>query len=388
MIKHLIAILGLDKTGFDAGMAAAGKQVDKFGAGLKSSLAGAFGAAAFIALGRSAIEASDGIDELSERLGITNKQAQEFSLAAKLGGADSEFFATKFEKLRKTLREGIAKGENPLAAFGLDATADPSQAIEGLAKVIQDTGLNAEQATAMVDLFGKGAGRMVNVLGDLQNARKGAFFFSDEDVQGLKTAADLMTKLGTTAEVALTKVVKLASRMTAVNFLGLDPFGLFKTEKKTAPIDETGILEDQAKKEESAKVHMAIQDRILKINKDAEDIAEKNRVAGLSTEERLLELAQEREKIFQRIAATEEERAQKQLDLAKNEADIIGLSKDPAKKSGARFQINETAMGRIGAFTGAAASASLTPGQVQQIQQLQKIYDAMVIKGIVVRDSR
>jgi hypothetical protein len=387
MIKHLTAVLGLDKTGFDAGMAAAGKQVNQFGAGLKSSLAGAFGASAFIALGRSAIEAADGIDELSERLGITNKQAQEFSLAAKLGGSDSEFFATKFEKLRKSLRDGIAKGENPLADFGLDATADPVSAIESLANIINTTGLNAEQATAMVDLFGKGAGRMVNVLGDLKNARKGAFFFSDEDVQGLKTAADLMAKLGTTAEVALTKVVKLASTRTAVNFLGLDPFGLFKTEKKKAPIDETGILEDQAKKEEAAKVHMAIQDRILKINKDAEDIAEKNRVSRLSTEERLVELAKEREGIFQRIAATEEERAQKQLDLAKNEADIIGLSKIPDAKESS-FKINETAMGRIGAFTGAAASAALPPGQAQQLQQLQKIYDAMVIKGIVVRDSR
>ena len=106
MIKHLTAVLGLDKTGFDAGIAAAGKQVNQFGAGLKSQLAGAFGATAFIALGRSAIEAADGIDELSERLGVTNKQAQEFSLAAKLGGSGSEFFATKFEKLRKSLRDG------------------------------------------------------------------------------------------------------------------------------------------------------------------------------------------------------------------------------------------------------------------------------------------
>lgn len=387
MIKHLTAVLGLDKTGFDAGMAAAGKQVNQFGAGLKSQLAGAFGASAFIALGKSAIEAADGIDELSERLGITNKQAQEFSLAAKLGGSDSEFFATKFEKLRKSLREGIAKGENPLAAFGLDSTADPVSAIESLANIISTTGLNAEQATAMVDLFGKGAGRMVNVLGDLKNAKKGAFFFSDEDVQGLKTAADLIAKLGTTAEVAITKVVKLASRMTAVNLFGLDPFGLFKSEKKTAPIDETGILEEQARKEEAAKVHMAIQDRILKINEQAEDIAKKNRDAGLSDEERLVELAAEREKIFERIAKTEEERAQKQLDLAKNEAEIIGVSKVGPQKEN-RFHVNESAMGRIGAFTGAAASAALPPGQAQQLQQLKNIHDALVTKGIIVIDAR
>jgi hypothetical protein len=391
MIKHLTAVLGLDKTGFDAGMAAAGKQVNQFGAGLKSSLAGAFGASAFIALGRSAIEAADGISELSERLGLTNQQTQEFAMAAKLGGADSEFFATKFEKLRKSLQEGIAKGENPLEAFGLEATADPVKALNEIDRVIREVGLSSSQTTALVELFGKGAGKMVNILGDLQNAKEGVLFFSDDEIQNLKSADDLLTKFGNTAKVALAKLInpKLGPLTQLLGAMGINAFGVLDApEQGRKGIDETGVLEKQAAAEESAKVHMAIQDRILKINKDAEYIAEKNRVAGLSTEERLVELAEEREKIFQRIAATEEESAQKQLDLANNEADIIGLSKDPAKKADGAFRINETAMGRIGAFTGAAASAALPPGQAQQLQQLQKIYDAMVIKGIVVRDSR
>ncbi len=387
MIKHLTAVLGLDKSGFDAGMAAAGKQVNNFGAQLKGQLAGAFGATAFIALGKSAIEAADGIDELSERLGLTNQQTQEFSLAAKLGGADSEFFATKFEKLRKALRDGIAKGENPLSVFGLDSTSDPVRALEELARVFDETGFNAEQATAMMDIFGKGAGKVVNILGDLKNAKQGTIFFSDEEIQKLKDTADWFTKLGNNAKVAFAEIASGAVK--AVNWLGV---GLEKnvprfggaTPSKKSGIDETGILERQAAAEEAAKVHMAIQDRILKINKEAEDLAEKNRVEGLSTEERLLELAEAREKIFQRIAATEEERAQKQLDLAKNEADIVNLSKTPAEKVN-HFKVNETAFGRIGAFTGAAAQAAEPQ---RQTEQLRKIFDVMNGKGILVRDAR
>jgi len=269
MIKHLTAFLGLDKTGFDAGMAAAGKQVNRFGDDLKRTLAGAFAAGAFIALGKSAIEAADGIDELSERLGITNRQAQEFSLAAKLGGSDSEFFATKFEKLRKTLRDGIAKGENPLAAFGLNATSDPVQAIESLANVISETGLNAEQATAMVDLFGKGAGRMVNILGDLQNARKGSLFFSDDEIQTLKDTADWFTKVGNNAKVAFAEITK--GFVNAVNWLGV---GLEKNVPKfgggnqlgKTRIDETGIIENQAAAQEAAPFNSDVRSHSSKIS--------------------------------------------------------------------------------------------------------------------------
>jgi hypothetical protein len=393
MIKHLTAVLGLDKTGFDAGMAAAGKQVNQFGAGLKSSLAGAFGASAFIALGRSAIEAADGFDEMSERLGITNKQAQEFSLAAKLGGSDSEFFSTKFEKLRKSLREGIAKGENPLAAFGLDATADPVQAIEALARIIQDTGLNAEQATAMVDLFGKGAGRMVNVLGDLKNAKSGALFFSDNDIQSLKDADDLLTKIGKTAKVAFSKVALFSTSLKGASFMSNPLLGALDIggagKKKNATIDETGILERQAAAGAAAKVHMAEQDDLLKIQADANRIFEQNRVAKLTTEERMNELLKEQKTLRENLIGTEEDEIGTQMmrkRLAEVEAGIISGEKLKTPKGA--FKINETAMGRIGAFTGAAASAALPPGQAQQLQQLQKIYDAMVIRGIVVRDSR
>jgi hypothetical protein len=392
MIKHLTAVLGLDKTGFDAGMAAAGKQVNQFGAGLKSSLAGAFGASAFIALAKSAIEAADQIEEISERLGVTTIQAQQFALAAKMGGSDVEFFAVKLEKLRKSLTEGIAKGENPLDVFGAEATTDAVKAMEIFANAFSNGGMTGEQETRYFDLIEKGAGKLKIILGGLNDARGGALFFSEEDVQRGKQVSDYIDKAGVSLKTLFMMSIdpKKGPLTQLLGAMGINAFGVLdapKVKPKTG-VDEAARLSKleaeriaQLEREEWAQ-------RMFRIESQTEDIAEKNRIAGLSTEERLVELAAEREKIFQRIAATEEERAQKQLDLANNEADIIGLSKDPAKKADGAFRINETAMGRIGAFTGAAASAALPPGQAQQLQQLQKIYDAMVIKGIVVRDSR
>lgn len=389
MIKHLTAIFGLDKTGFDAGMAAAGKQVDKFGANLKGQLAGAFGATAFIALGRSAIEAADGISELSERLGLTNRQTQEFAMAAKLGGADAEFFATKFEKLRKSLQEGIAKGENPLEAFGLEATADPVKALNEIDRVIREVGLSSSQTTALVELFGKGAGKMVNILGDLENAKNGVLFFSDDEIGSLKEADDLLTKLGNTAKVAFAKIALGSTQVS--KFMALGPAALIggETNKPRVAIDETGILQNQADREQAAKIHMAEQDELLKIQADANRIFEQNRVAKLSTEERMNELLKEQKTLRENLIGTEEDEIGTQMmrkRLAEVEAGIISAEK--VKAPNGKFHINETAMGRIGAFTGAAAAASLPPGQAQQLQQLQKIHDALVIKGIIVKDAR
>lgn len=389
MIKHLTAILGLDKTGFDAGMAAAGKQVNQFGAGLKSQLAGAFGATAFLALGRSAIEAADGISELSERLGLTNRQTQEFAMAAQLGGADAEFFATKFEKLRKSLQEGIAKGENPLEAFGLEATADPVKALNEIDRVIREVGLSSSQTTALVELFGKGAGKMVNILGDLENAKNGVLFFSDDEIGSLKDADDLLTKLGNTAKVAFAKIALGSAQVS--KFMALGPAALLggETAKPRVAIDETGILQRQAEREQAAKIHMAEQDDLLKIQADANRIFEQNRVAKLSTEERMNELLKEQKTLRENLIGTEEDEIGTQMmrkRLAEVEAGIISAEK--VKSPNGKLHINETAMGRIGAFTGAAAAASLPPGQAQQLQQLQKIHDALVIKGIIVKDAR
>lgn len=391
MIKHLTAVLGLDKTGFDAGMAAAGNQVNQFGAGLKSSLAGAFGASAFIALGKSAIEAADQIEEIADRLGVTTIQAQQFALAAKMGGSDAEFFAVKLEKLRKSLREGISKGENPLDVFGAEATTDAAKAMEIFANAFSSGGMTGEQEARYFDLIEKGAGKLKTILGGLKDARGGALFFSDDDIARGKEMSDWIDKAGVSLKTLFMMSIdpKNGAFAQIMGAMGVNAFGVLddpKSQPKTG-IDESDFLANKDKERIAQLEREEWAQRMFRIESQTENIAENNRISGLSTEERLVELASEREKIFQRISATEEERAQKQLDLAKNESDIIGLSKVPDAKESS-FKINESAMGRIGAFTGAAASAALPPGQAQQIQQLQKIYDAMVIKGIVVRDSR
>ncbi len=387
-ILRLVGQLGLDKTGFDAAMTAANKQVASFGSGLKGQLAGAFGAVAFVAFAKSVIETGDALDELSERLGISVGQAQEFSLAAKLGGSDADFFAVRFEKLRAALRKGASSGENPLEVFGIGATTDTASAIQQLATLIQTTGLNAEQATKFVEIFGKGSGKLINVLGDLKTAQ-GAMKFDPEQIRNLKEAADAWLLFGNNVKVAASNLFFASDiNRRVLEDMKSDP----EDGVPVGPtLDEAKILSDKAESDELEKMADDLaedtQKRINEIVKDTATIAEKNRISALSNEERLVELAEEREAIFNRIATTEEERAQKALDIANNEAAIIGLSKEKKEKIG-KPDISESTFGRIGVFTGASSSASATANQVKMADSLTKIHDALINKGIIVKDAR
>lgn len=389
----LIAELGLNKTGFDAGMASAGKQVNKFGSDLKSALAGSFSAAAFLALTNATIEAANAVNDLAERLQIGQQEAQEFALAAKLGGADVAFFAKKFEHMRGVLREAQQAGKNPLSAFGIEFTGDPAKAVRELARAIEQSGVNAAQSAQLVELFGQGAGKMIGVLADLRNANSGTLFFSDDDIASLRDADDLWNKIANNVKVVWAKLInpRYGPLTQILAKMGIDPFGV--NQKDSNPeIDNEAV----AQKEKESRIAELVQRRIIRLEEEAFQLRRRNIEATTGAEERLNQLYKEREGIFARVATTAEERAMKERDMLKNEADIIALSKQPEQSEKAAdsekvrqsHSISETAFGRIGAFTGAAAGAAVPQLLQQQVNHLNAVRDALVSRGITVRDVR
>ena len=372
-LLNLVGRISLDGGPFKQTLQGLKKEASSFGSVISGQLSGLVGAGAMIGLAKSAIEAADKIDEVAERLGVSTLEAQQFALAAKLGGTEIDFFATKFEKLRDALRSGAAKGENPMAVFGIGATTDPAVAMKGLSDLIIDVGLSAEQSTAFVELMGKGSGKLINVLGDLRNAKGGTLFFSDDDIRNLKTADDLLTKFGNTARVAFAKLIdpKLGPLTQLLGAMGINAFGVLdKPAQRKAPVDEAPMLADMAAKEEAAKVHMAVQERLLKINKEISTIEEKNRIAGFTDDEMRVDLALRREEIFKRIARTEEERAQKELDLRLNEQAILGVSKVSAKTSSPL----KDSLTSVGNFIGMNPNS----GQMKELSEMNRKLESIV----------
>lgn len=324
-IEKLIAHLGLNKTGFDSGIRFAEKQVNKFGTKMVKTLAGAFSIVAIAGMARQAMETAKNIDQLANRFNLTTDEVQ-------LLQAESDKTGTSFSDLTKD------------------------------AKKLEET---------------------------LSRLRGGDVLFSREQVETLKNAKEIIDEFKNQAGVEIAGF--LGEQHPGVRS-GLqrsrgNPSAIVDVETSAS---QKAFIEEEARKKREAKARMAIINDALEIQKKADEISEKNRRNVLPVEEQITDLTKEREAIFKRETSNQVEMAQKQFDLAKNEEDLIRLSKTPEEKdkAGKGFGIAESAFGRIGAFTGAAAAASVTPGQAQQIQQLQKIYEAMVSKGIIVKDAR
>ena len=237
------------------------------------------------------------------------------------------------------------------------------QALQGLKKEASSFGsVLSGQLSGLV-----GAGAMIGL------AKGGTLFFSDDDIRNLKTADDLLTKFGNTARVAFAKLIdpKLGPLTQILGAMGINAFGVLdKPAQRKAPVDEAPMLADMAAKEEASKVHMAVQERLLKINKEIATVEEKNRIAGFTDDEMRVDLALRREEIFKRIARTEEDRAQKELDLRLNEQAILGVSKVSAKTSSPL----KDSLTSVGNFIGMNPNS----GQMKELSEMNRKLESIV----------
>lgn len=319
----LLSIFGkisLDSSQFDAALNHVAKGGESLGKKLKSSIGaavlGAFSIHTITNFARGIGELASEVKDLQDRLGVSAKDAQDFGLAAKLGGQSAETFAKALEKIRLA----SAKGDNPLSIFGV--TADQMRAgvpaLRQLAEGMKGFTGTPEQTKALADVFGtRGLGQVVNMVSELENV-KGALTFTDKEVSNIDKALDVWKTAMQSMKVAAVRLIGLHPSMLLTRTLG-------GSAKAPVPTAET-MEETEAQGELRRKAHMATQDRILDIDKEAARVAEETRVAQLTKEERLNELIQERERLFSTVAKTEEERARKALNLVKNESAIAALS--------------------------------------------------------------
>lgn len=373
MIKHLTAFLGLDKTGFDAGMAAAGKQVNRFGDDLKRSLAGAFSIAAVTAFTRNLIQTVSHIEDLSKKVGVSTETLQELEYSAKLTGSSIDAVATSLRALAKARLESLqdpnSKAGQVFAAMGISNEELKSQSLEQtfkrIAEVIRTTDFGASELAMVNELLGRSGDELIPMFkAGLQEsaaeARNLGLIIEDGVVNAIDEAGDSIDRLGQKLKTTVAPAVK------------------FIADKLRDTYDFADILVGNV----GAIAGTLMGGGSLKEAREA------GREHVFSVLNRREEEAAKREKELEARknggAPEEEKRQAKQFEFAAKQ-----VQEKAARETKDRIaQIPETALGRIGAFTGAAANAALPPGQSQQIQQLQKIHDALVRNGIIVRDAR
>ena len=386
----LPAKITLDKTGFDAGINAAAKKAEQFGKDLKTQIAGAFTAAAVTAaigkiidFARESIQAAEAVGDLAERLNMGTEDAQAFALAAKTGGADVAFMAAKIEKLRDFMSKG-----GSLADFGIES-GNLTEVLNQFSELSR-SGMSDNQLTKFAEIFGKGAGRLVNVLGDLKEARE-AMRFSREDVDAAKDFEDSLARMVNTVRVFAVKGMR---NFGFLRLFGSDQSG--EREKRRMRVEDIAAQAEAAANEESdRKANMATQERIVQMEKETIDLNERARKRALTDEQRLLEIKQEIA-VLENNLATETPDAgglfgegyymmQKRMAELRNEMIDSSGKIHPIENSFTPFTPQSDQFQRIGAFTGSAGQAAQMDLARRNLTVLERLRDDLVRRGVLVR---
>lgn len=371
----LIAELGLNKTGFDAGMASAGKQVNKFGGDLKSALAGAFAASAVIAFTRQIIESVSRVNDLSERLNVSAEALQAMDYAAKQSGTSLETVAGAFRALSKARLEAMqdpnSKAGQVFSAIGIGNAELKATNLEGIfrriASTVQSTDFGASELAMVEELLGRSGGELIPMFKagleqSTEEARRLGLVLSEDVVQKIDDVGDSLDRIAAKFKATVAPAIGFV----ADKFRDMMDLGEILVGNVGAIIGTKMGGGTWAEAREAGRQHVF--DVIAR--REQEDAAQKEKAdrrrAGLP-------------------ANPEAERVAREFQFQPTEKKAA-VERERAARGG--FHIQETAFGRIGAFTGAAAGAAVPQLLQQQVNHLNAVRDALVSRGITVRDVR
>jgi len=331
---RLTARLGLDKTGFDAGMTKATNQVMSFGAGLAAQLAGAFSVAAMAQYLNGLTDTVTRIKDLSEQYGVTAGEVQKADFALKQSGLRFEDLSSALTALGRHRRDAAEGNEELLKTFDrfgitLENLNDPAlrtfDILQKIAAAQKEGNLTAQEQVALMDLLGPRAAKLVNILSDLGTTKIDVI--SDDAIQRIDAAVKYLErfkqKLDQIAATKLAQVLQLASFLP----------GLGGRERLAEEF--------------------------------AEAIAGGLRPAGNAAEAGLANMAGHKPK------------------EPGNLWDIAAAKTTTAKPAG----IQSDQFGRIGAFTGSAAQSAQVQVMRRQLTVLELMRQDFISRGILIRGT-
>jgi hypothetical protein len=161
-----------------AGLRRAQKQLEAFGAGLRSvgtRLAG-IGAAAVAALlgtAKAFSDTGDMLDKMSQRTGVSVEALSELGFAADLSGTDLETLESGLRNMQRTLAgaaQGSASAGDALSRLGLSAAQlaglSPDEQFKVLAERISQVRDPALRAALAMEVFGKAGTKLLPLMAD------------------------------------------------------------------------------------------------------------------------------------------------------------------------------------------------------------------------------
>lgn len=200
-MANLNVKVGLDRSGFQTGLAAMENAVSGFGNKITGILAGSFSFAAIGAGISRAIDQGDQLQDLANRFGVAASSIQEIGNAASLSGASVNDVASAMNKLARNAGEAIGGNEQMAASFeriGLTTSMlqgmSPQDLFMALSKAVSSGALGMEDFSVAQELAGRGAATLMETLrmGPEAIAANGQAMgvWSDETIAALSKASD------------------------------------------------------------------------------------------------------------------------------------------------------------------------------------------------------
>lgn len=212
-MANLNVKVGLDRSGFQTGLAAMENAVSRFGGRLTAGLAAAVGIGSIGALVKQAINLAGQLDDLSERFNAPLRGLQLLGNAAVEKGSDIEAVGQAFKFLGKNAQEAARLGSGDLvkafAAIGVSGaelrSLRPDELFLKLSDAFKAGRLTGQEFAVTAKLLGRGFEQLLPVLrlgsDEIRRLGESKGIMSDAAVRQLAAVEDFLKKINNLTKV-------------------------------------------------------------------------------------------------------------------------------------------------------------------------------------------
>lgn len=353
---QLIAHLRGDSSQFRAEINKAGASVNAlkgFAASIGPQLAATFSVGAITAFARSVIELGDHIFDTAQKLGISTDEVQRLDYAAKQNGSSLDVFAKALLNAKRNAIEAERGSKQYAAALdtlGIKAkeiiASDPTEIALRFARALAEAKDNGRATAAIMDLLGRAGQELIPTLRGGEAAMREMFrdtpTMGEETVRKLKQISDAITLFTAEGKAAAAGPlaayldgfkIKLQGIVVAAAMAKAAVMALFSGraaagDQLKADLDDiqrrfaapeltpVALTDDQASAVDEGQ-RVVVERQIAEIRQRQADIGKSDAELLLQTEERILELIQQRAQAAS--GSAEELEAEKQIAQARLE---------------------------------------------------------------------
>jgi hypothetical protein len=324
--------VGLDRSGFQTGLAAMENATLGFGRNLGGLLAGAFSFTAITQQVTAAISQAGRLQDLSDTFGISAESIQRIGNAAAESGGSIEDVGRALAKIGVGAQQAFAGNEQLAASFaaigvrGQDLVSlSPEQLFYRLAAAMNDGSLAGKDLAVAKDLLGRGFSTLMPVLKmteeQIRAVGEAAGIMSDDAVAKLDAFGDSWGRLSNKVKVKAAEIIDASIRLGEE--LMANPTGLFGDWQEIEKRIEARQRRDKEARDALQKVReapggdgpdpVAVEkkkqqeiDKTASLYERADKAARQNFLNSLNDADRLVELLKEEAALRQQITNMQE----------------------------------------------------------------------------------